>query len=72
MGRPNLVIIIPAKNEAKTIGKIVRQSIKFGDVVVIDDASSDGTGKISSRNGAKTLKNKKNLFYDGSLNKGFK
>ena len=71
MGRPNLVIIIPAKNEAKTVGKIIKFSIKFGDVVVIDDASKDGTDQICTKNGAKLLKNKKSLFYDGSLNKGF-
>lgn len=70
MGRYNL-IIIPAKNEAKTIGQVIKKSKKFGTVIVIDDASSDDTNKISLKNGAKIIRNKKNLFYDKSLNLGF-
>mgnify|MGYP006064778409 CR=1 FL=1 len=70
MGRYNL-IIIPAKNEAKTIGQVIKKSKKFGTVIVIDDASSDDTNRISLKNGAKIIRNKKHLFYDKSLNLGF-
>ena len=70
MGRSRL-IIIPAKNEAKTIRKVIKQSLKYGEVVVIDDGSTDNTLKISKKNGAKTIKNKNNLFYDKTLNVGF-
>lgn len=71
MGRSNIAIIIPAKNESFTIKKVIRHCARYGTVIVIDDASSDETGKISKLNGAIVLKNKKNLFYDKSLNRGF-
>ncbi len=71
MGRSNLIIIIPAKNESKTIKRVIKYSIKFGTVLVVDDGSTDGTGTIAIKNGAKLIKNKKSLFYDESLNKGF-
>ena len=71
MGRSSLAIIIPAKNEVKTIGRVIQNARKFGTVVVVDDGSTDGTDKVSIVKGAKLIKNKKNLFYDKSLNKGF-
>ena len=71
MGRSSLAIIIPAKNEVKTIGRVIQNARKFGTVVVVDDGSTDGTDKVSILKGAKLIKNKKNLFYDKSLNKGF-
>ena len=71
MGRSNIAIIIPAKNEALTIKKVISHCSNYGTVIVIDDASRDETGKISKLSGAIVLKNKKNLFYDESLNKGF-
>ena len=71
MGRSDLIILIPAKNEAKTIQRVIKYSIRFGKVLVIDDGSTDGTGKIAMKSGAKVITNKNNLFYDVSLNKGF-
>ena len=71
MGRSSLAIIIPAKNEAKTIGRVIINSSKYGSVIVVDDASTDETAKVSSLNGAIVLRNKKSLFYDKSLNRGF-
>ena len=52
MGRSNLIIIIPAKNESKTIKRVIKYSIKFGTVLVVDDGSTDGTGTIAIKNGA--------------------
>ena len=50
MGRSNIAIIIPAKNESFTIKKVIRHCSRYGTVIVIDDASSDETGKISFKN----------------------
>ena len=72
MGRSSLAIIIPAKNEAKTIGRVIKQAIKYGSVIVIDDASQDNTYEVSKTHGAKVIRNERNLFYDESLNRGFK
>jgi len=67
-------IIIPTYNEAKAIGGIVKEIIskrKF-DVVVVDDGSSDKTGKIASDNGAVVIYNKTNLGKGYALKQGFK
>jgi glycosyltransferase involved in cell wall biosynthesis len=45
--KPTVTLIIPAYNEAKTVGEVVRtaaQSGIFAQIIVIDDGSSDGTG----------------------------
>ena len=42
MGRSSLAIIIPAKNEVKTIGRVIQNARKFGTVVVVDDLVRDG------------------------------
>jgi hypothetical protein len=51
------VILLPALNEEKTVGRVVReiQSACEGDIVVIDDASTDGTAIEALRAGATVL-----------------
>jgi glycosyltransferase involved in cell wall biosynthesis len=53
-----LLIVIPARNEARTIGSLLRRLREAGynDVVVIDDLSHDGTGDMARREGAKVLR----------------
>jgi len=48
------LIVIPARDEASTIGQVVRALIAAGwhDVFVIDDHSSDATGDIARQAGA--------------------
>lgn len=50
----SILIVIPARDEAATIGQVVRSLIDAGwhKVFVIDDHSSDGTGDIARRAGA--------------------
>ncbi|MDL0432014.1 glycosyltransferase family 2 protein [Marinobacter sp. TBZ242] len=51
-------IVIPAKNEARSIGRLVRQILEGGwanEVLVIDDGSSDGTGSIAKEQGADVI-----------------
>jgi hypothetical protein len=49
-----LLIVIPAKDEAETIGAVIRSLVEkgFHHVFVIDDHSSDGTGDIARAAGA--------------------
>ena len=72
MVRSTIVIIVPAFNESKTIGSIVKASLSFGTVVVVDDASKDKTSAIARSAGAVVLSHKKNLGYDEAINSGFK
>lgn len=46
------VVIIPARNEAKSIGLVLADLPPVGLVVVVDNGSSDGTGEIAASSGA--------------------
>ena len=71
MERSDLAIIIPAFNEEDTISKIVKESLKFGDVIVINDGSTDKTKLIANNSGAIVLDNAKVQGYDKTINRGF-
>lgn len=51
------LVVIPAKNEAATIVGVVAGLLDAGmrDVLVVDDRSTDGTGALAARAGAKVL-----------------
>ncbi len=70
MGRFKIVTIVPAYNEEKTIHKVVSSLIKYSNVIVIDDCSTDGTSKIAKDCGAIVIRNFKNEGYEKSLEKG--
>ena len=49
-------IVIPAKNEEKTIGEIIKKSKKYGgEILVVDGYSKDKTAKIALKLGAKVI-----------------
>lgn len=59
MGRPpRIEAVIPAHNEAATIAAVVEGLKPFGlqRVLVVDDASDDGTGETAHRAGADVLR----------------
>lgn len=65
------VAVIPAFNEEKTIGKIVRETKKIVDeVIVIDDGSKDKTYQIARKSGATLIRHKRNQGYGASLKDG--
>ena len=43
MDRPDLAIVIPALNEARTIGRVIEMARNHGTVFVVDDGSTDDT-----------------------------
>ncbi|MDA9641686.1 glycosyltransferase family 2 protein [Alphaproteobacteria bacterium] len=57
-------------NEALTIKTVVSKLLKIGPVIVVDDASSDGSGEIARKAGAILLSNGSNKGYDKSLKIG--
>lgn len=65
-----LLIIIPALNEEKTIKKIIQKTKIFGDVLVVNDGSIDETKKIAKKNGVMVISHKINLGYDQAINSG--
>lgn len=64
-------IVIPAYNEASTIGTVVGQVKHAGIVVVVDDASSDDTAELAAIAGAIVIRHDSNQGYDGALQSGF-
>ena len=55
-------VCIPAYNESKLIGEIIRRSKKIVDqVVVCDDGSTDETAKIAGELGAEVIRHEKNF-----------
>jgi glycosyltransferase involved in cell wall biosynthesis len=51
-------IVIPAYNEEKMIGKVVKDIKKegFSNIVVVDDGSTDNTSLVAKKSGAKVLR----------------
>jgi len=71
MERSRVGIIIPAYNESATIERVVREILPFGVAIVVDDASSDGTGMLAQNAGALVVRHEANRGYDAALNSGF-
>ena len=63
--------IIPARNEAETIGQVVKDALTHVDrVIVVDDGSSDDTAGQAKAEGAKVVSNQSQLGYLKSLSLG--
>ncbi len=67
----SIAIVIPAHNEAYTIGGIVKDCLKYGTVVVIDDGSMDTTALLAKSCGAEVYCHPKNYGYGAALKTGF-
>lgn len=63
-----IVVCIPAYNEEKSIAKVVVETKKFADTVIIcDDGSSDMTGEIARSLGVEVIRHEKNSGKGGAL-----
>lgn len=64
MGAQRVTVVIPTKNEQRTIGQIVDSARHYGDeVLVVDGHSTDATLEIARKAGARTI-------TDGGRGKG--
>lgn len=72
MARPRVGIVIPALNEAASIAPVVRAAVRWGDCIVVDDASTDATGALAAEAGALVVRHERNQGYDAALNSGFR
>lgn len=64
------LILIPVFNEAATIGDIVRRARGHGDVLVVDDGSSDGAGAVAGNAGADVLRLERRRGKGEALRRG--
>ncbi len=66
------VVIIPARNEEKTIGQVISETRRFTtNVVVVDDQSGDSTARIGLQFGAKVIPTAGPVGYGNALRTGF-
>ena len=67
-----IVIVIPAYNEADSIKNVVIQALSFTKlVIVVDDGSNDSTAGIAKRLGAIVIRHPENQGKAAALNTGF-
>lgn len=71
MDRHRIAIVIPAFNEAATIGSVAFNASKYGVPIVVDDGSSDVTGKLAIAANATVVRHDANRGYDQALQSGF-
>ena len=71
MDRSRVAIIIPALNEASTIGHVVHLAEVHGVPWVVDDGSVDATAQIARDAGAFVVAHPQTQGYDQALNTGF-
>jgi glycosyltransferase involved in cell wall biosynthesis len=71
MASPDSVtIVVPAFNEGESIGRVVselRAAARWHDVLVIDDGSTDGTGRAAQEAGARVVRHPYNKGNGASI-----
>lgn len=71
MERSRVAIVIPALNEAGTIGLIASAASRYGVPWVVDDGSTDATAEVAREAGARVVQHSRNQGYDKALSTGF-
>jgi len=71
--KQKIIAAIPAYNEAKYIGQVVRQTTKYvHQVIVVDDGSTDETAQVAKTAGATVIRHEINQNYGGAIKSCFK
>lgn len=69
----NLSIIVPAKNEMASIGQVVsaaRQNFPEAEIIVVDDGSTDATGRLAESAGARIVRHPESLGNGAAVKSG--
>jgi glycosyltransferase involved in cell wall biosynthesis len=70
--KQNVIVIVPAFNEAASIGEVLSTLKRYGfNIVVVSDGSIDTTAEIAHANGVAVLDLAINLGVGGALRAGF-
>jgi glycosyltransferase involved in cell wall biosynthesis len=65
-----IITIIPAFNEENSIGNVVRGALKYSDVLVVDDGSTDNTSNLAKKSGAYVIKHVNNAGKGAAIKSG--
>jgi glycosyltransferase involved in cell wall biosynthesis len=66
--------VVPAYNEVSTLGRVIaslREHAPELEILVIDDGSTDDTGRVAEASGVRVLKHPFNLGIGGAVQSGF-
>ncbi len=66
------ITIIPAYNEENAIESVVKCALKYSDVLVVDDGSTDNTHDLAKKTGADVVKHQKNMGKGAAIKSGLK
>jgi glycosyltransferase involved in cell wall biosynthesis len=73
--RCSVSVVIPAYNSERTIGVVVRAlRMQRGlptEIIVVDDGSTDETGAVAARHGARVIRTEGRGFAGGARNRGW-
>jgi glycosyltransferase involved in cell wall biosynthesis len=72
MPTENLLILIPAWNEAERIGNVLDQIPDDLSVLVVDDGSSDASAEVARKHGAQVFSHEENFGKGVALMNGFR
>ncbi|MGP0029927.1 MAG: glycosyltransferase family 2 protein [Acidimicrobiales bacterium] len=73
--RPRTLVVLPALNEEQSVGLVVKEvlaAVPGATVLVVDDASTDGTAGQAREAGAQVVSNVFNLGVGGAMRVGFR
>jgi glycosyltransferase involved in cell wall biosynthesis len=66
-----IIVVIPAFNEAQTIGDVISKTKKFSSIIiVVDDGSDDGTSDVCRSLNVKVLRNSRRMGKGIALKRG--
>jgi glycosyltransferase involved in cell wall biosynthesis len=66
------ITIIPAYNEEKAIKSVVKGALKYSNVLVVDDGSTDNTFNLALEAGAQVIKHDQNKGKGAAIKTGLK
>ena len=72
MTETKVLALIPAYNESKKITEVVKKTLNYLPVLVVDDGSSDDTATLAEKAGASVVRQIPNQGKGAALRAGFR